>query len=78
MVLKDKKRKRDFCLVRFYACFLSISKASTTPTMMITKSRATVAGTKYMLATDVGVAEGTAVDCGAGRTLKESSDDEGQ
>ena len=62
---KTKKGGNDVFVWRFYGRFLSINKASTTATTMITTNKPAIAGTKYMLATDVGVAVGAAVAPGA-------------
>ena len=57
-----------FALV--YGRFLSNSTANKTRTMMINTNSPAIAGTKYMSATDVGVAVGAAVDAGELITTK--------
>jgi len=47
--------------VYVYGRFLSISRASTIATTMMRTNRPAIAGTKYMSATDVGVAVGAGV-----------------
>ena len=65
LLFKTKKGgKYGFCLASFYGRFLSINRASTIATTMIKTNRPAIAGTKYMLATDVGVAVGAAVAAG--------------
>jgi len=49
----------------FYGRFLSIESTTTARTAMIRTNRPAIAGTKYRLATDVGVAVGAAVAPGA-------------
>jgi hypothetical protein len=48
-----------FFVWRAYGRFLSINSASTIATTMIRTNSPAIAGTKYMSATDVGVAVGT-------------------
>jgi hypothetical protein len=51
----------DFWVASFYGRFLSDKIASKAKPMIITTIMAMTAGTKYRLATDVGVAVGAAV-----------------
>ena len=65
---KTKKGKVMLLLGTFYGFFLSINSASTIATTMIRTNSPAIAGTKYMLATDVGVAVGAGVAGAAGST----------
>ena len=59
-----------FLFAIFYARFLSINRASTIDTTMMRMNRPAIAGTKYMSATDVGVAVGAGVAAAAGSIVK--------
>ena len=72
---KTKKGGNDVFVWRFYGRFLSINRASTIATMAIRTNRPAIAGTKYMSATDVGVAVG-ATAVAAGTTTAAVSPDE--
>jgi len=67
-----------FLFAIFYARFLSINRASTIATMMMRTNRPAIAGTKYMSATDVGVAVGAGVGEAAGAITKLDSEYDGQ
>jgi hypothetical protein len=69
IIEQKEKGKLVFFLTWVYGRFLSINKASTIATMMIRTNRPAIAGTKYVLATDVGVAVGAAVAEGAFCTI---------
>ena len=58
---KEKKGNYFFLLPVTYGFFLSINRAKTIATTMIKTNRPAIAGTKYMSATDVGVAVGVGV-----------------
>ena len=60
LFFKNKKKGSDVFVCRFYGRFLSINRANTMATMTIRTNRPAIAGTKYMSATDVGVAVGDA------------------
>jgi hypothetical protein len=68
----QKKKKGNFCfaLCTFYGRFLSINRASRTTTTITKANRPTVAGTKYMSATDAGVGVGAGVSAGAEATFR--------
>jgi hypothetical protein len=70
LMFGTKKGEELFLLCCVYGRFLSINKASTARPTMITTNRPAIAGTKYMSATDVGVAVGAAVAAGAASTTK--------
>jgi hypothetical protein len=59
-LLRLKKGEVRFCFACVYGRFLSINRARTINPMMITTIMPAIAGTKYMLATDVGVVVGAA------------------
>ena len=67
--LRLKKGKMDFWVASFYGRFLSDKIASKAKPMIITTIMAMTAGTKYRLATDVGVAVGAAVVAGVSKAL---------
>jgi hypothetical protein len=69
LFFKTKKGESDVFVWHFYGRFLSINRASTTATTMIRTNKPAIAGTKYVLATDVGVAVGAAVAEGAFCTI---------
>jgi hypothetical protein len=64
LFFKTKKGGSDVFVWHFYGFFLSINRASTIATMMITTIMPILIGTKYMSATDVGVAVGATVTAG--------------
>ena len=68
----DKRGKCCFCR-RFYGRFLNIRSSTAARVMMIKTNRPAIAGTKYTLATDVGVAVGAAVAAGAAVAIKDVS-----
>jgi hypothetical protein len=61
LFFKTKKGESDVFGLRFYGRFLSAKTASIAKPTIIMTIMAMTAGTKYMLATDVGVAVGAAV-----------------
>jgi len=65
-----------FLFAIFYARFLSINRASTIATTMMRMNRPAIAGTKYMSATDVGVAVGADVAGAGDETTTAVSEDE--
>jgi hypothetical protein len=75
LFFETKKGGNDVFVWRFYGLFLSINRASTIATMAIRTNRPAIAGTKYMSATDVGVAVGETT-VAADTTTAEVSEDE--
>ena len=73
---KTKKKGSDVFVWRFYGRFLSINRASTIKPTMIRTNRPAIAGTKYMSATDVGVAVGDAEGAAGDTTVAAHSADE--
>ena len=63
--LETKKGEMWFFVGVFYGLFLSINKDTRTRPTTMTTNKPAIAGTKYVLATEAGVAVGAAVDDGA-------------